>query len=59
MENPIANFGVIDNNFDATLYGWRETKHSDYFDVDNEMWFPRIYPWYDAFLGSGIRIGEE
>ncbi len=70
LENPIA-----DHNFNAfERTEWRDDAHSDYlvtktsFFGEIVQWFPKIYSWWDLFLGEGnaaseglkiIPIGEE
>jgi hypothetical protein len=61
-------------SYPAAQGGWRPTKHSDWWaledhptDPEKRMWFPKIYTWYDQFLGnsgdprnlSAIPLGEE
>ena len=53
------------NNEKATDgLGWRPRKHSDFAvgesgDADADMWFPKIWNWYNQFLKEAIVTGEE
>lgn len=54
IPNPIA-----DSNLNAETVGWRSDEHRDYLNVDSEMWFPKIYSWWDSFLGAGNTVEDK
>ncbi|MCH8541809.1 MAG: alpha/beta hydrolase [Opitutales bacterium] len=60
VANPIADFNF--NAFEETE--WRRNQHSDYLKTKRGLfsegqWFPKIYSWWDLFLGEGITVEDK
>jgi hypothetical protein len=60
----VSRVGWLNKN--AQDYHWRDGQHSDAWaidydpsDVENRMWFPLIYNWYDKVVHPLISIGKD